>query len=234
MNQQGSIPSMDPAKSHPQGYSKRTQRQLVTSAKVDGKPHPNRIRNLLGWLIPPCLIAITMQACGWLSLHGAEVLIVEDTRARIQADYSPWPFLSFMPIDSAILEEISKHTGRTINVNLQDSSDSSLWGNSTPLPKETDTGIPTSTPLCSETPPVGIPSPTATLESTIDATPTSTPVTTSTATIPPTATTIPPSPTDDKPGNQYFNYTSTPEPPVPTDPGNSGSGDDDQSDTKKN
>jgi len=225
---------MDPARSHPQGHVDRSQRQLITGAKGDGEPRPKRLLNLLGWLTLPCLIAMTMQVCGWVSLLGVKALIVEDTRAKIQADYSPWPFLSFLPVDSAILDEISEHTGRSINLNLQDSSSSSLWGNPTPALIETAAGEPTSIPLYSQTPTAGLTTPTATLEGTTGATPTSTPATTLTATIPPTTTTTPPpSPTDDKQGNQHFNYTSTPEPPEPTASGNNGSGADDQSESEK-
>jgi hypothetical protein len=239
MTQQGSARSKDPARSHPQGHVVRTQRQWVTGAKGGGEPRPNRILNLLGWLMLPCLIVMTMQACGWMSLLGAKALIVEDTRARIQADYSPWPSLSFLPVDYAILEEISEDTGRSINVTPQDSASPSSWENPTPAFEESATGEPTSTPLYSETPTAGPTSPTVTMEGTDTATPTSTPATTSTATIPPTitsTTTPPPSPTDDNQGNQHFNYTSTPEPPKSTPSGNTGSGADDQSEsvTRKN
>ena len=228
---------MDSARSHPEGHTARNQGAWIAGAVGYGEPRPNRIVNLLGWLMLLCLLALTMQVCGRLALLGAKALIVEDTRARIQADYSPWTFLSFMPIDSAILAEISGDTGRSINVNLGDSSSQSFWSNATSVLQETATGEPSSTPPAGETPSAETPSPTATLEGTAGPSPTTTPGETSTATVPPTATsTPPPSPTEDGQGNQYYNYTATPQPPEPTSPGNQGLGGDDQTEgeTRKN
>lgn len=236
MTLKGGTRAMDPARSHPRGIVDRSQRRSLAGTKGGDGPRPNRILSLLGWLTLPGLIALIMQACGWISLLGTQDLIVEDTRARIQADYSPWPILSFVPVDSGILEEISEDTGRDLEVDLQDPSSPSSWGNPTPILQETATGEPTSTSSYSETPTAGLSSPTATLEGTASATPTSTPDTTSTATIPPTTTSTAspePSPTDDRQGNQYSYYTATPEPPKATPTKDTGSGADAQIEVEK-
>jgi hypothetical protein len=231
MSLEGEDRPMDTARSHPHGYPVKAQHQGDAGARGGGEPHPKRMLNLLVWLVLPFLLAMTMQVCGWMSLLGTRVLIVEDTRARIQADYSPWPFLSFLPVDPDILADISAETGRSINLNLQEASSQSFWGDGTSAPQMTATVEPCPTPESSETPMAGSPSPTSTPEGTAAASPTRTPLPSPTGTLPPTETeTPPPSPTDDGQGNQYFNYTATPQPPEPTSPGNQGPGGDDQTD----
>jgi hypothetical protein len=195
-----------------------------TAAFERGEPRTRRWRTLLFWLGFPLLIALTMQICGRISLLGATAMVVEDTRAKIHADYSPWSFLSFLPVDPAILSEISKDTGRISAVLEQDSSNQSFWGNPTSTPSATMAGEPTSSPTPSETPTAGDPSPTATLVG--SASPTATVTTSPTATASPTATvTTSPTATPTTQGNQFFNFTSTPNAPNPTATGKNGSGD---------
>ena len=97
----------------------RNQADQINFAGEVYKRSPNETRRHHGrklpiWLLLPVTIALAMQACGYMSVLGAATTIVEDTRAKIQADYSPWPILSFLPVDPAILEQIAEDTGRII------------------------------------------------------------------------------------------------------------------------
>ncbi|MCJ7823354.1 MAG: hypothetical protein MUP44_00485, partial [Anaerolineales bacterium] len=146
----------------------RNQADQINFAGEFYKRAPNetrlhRWRKLPAWLLLLVTIAFAMQACGYIAVLGAATTLVEDTRAKIQADYSPWPLLSFLPVDPAILDQINEDTGRIIA--FQDSSSQAFWGAPSTDAENTKTEEPTSVLTPSGTPAAGDGSATATEES---------------------------------------------------------------------
>ncbi len=100
------------------------------------------LRDLLRWLslIPVVLLFLTM--CGHLALTKNDSPAA-DTRSLLRADYQPWPFIVFRPLNPAIIKEIMQDQGIE-NSLKQPLVTGSIWliptptkGKSAPLPTST-------------------------------------------------------------------------------------------------
>ena len=221
MNTRRSVLSREGGDDYPRNQADQINFAGEVYRRAPNETRLHRWRKLPAWLLLLVTIAFAMQACGYMSVLGAATTIVEDTRAKIQADYSPWPLLSFLPVDPAILDQINEDTGRIIA--FQDSSSQAFWGTPSTLAADTNTEEPTFVLTPSGTSAVGDGSATATAESSPSVTATTTAPLTATAT-PPSSATPPSIATPTTSGNRNFNYTSTPQPPTPTAGGGHGTG----------
>src|SRR3990170_5316296 len=64
------------------------------------------------WLALLLLLGVLFLSCGLLSPIGTRQTASADTRSMLRADYFPWQFLPFRPVDPAILEDIATETGK--------------------------------------------------------------------------------------------------------------------------
>jgi hypothetical protein len=134
-------------------------------------------RDLLRWLLLIPLILLLLFGCGTLGMFGLRPAQA-DTRSALDADYSPWPFTVFKPVNIEIIEEIQEdailYPGSFAEPVQPTIIPADFWFTPTPTPTLTPTI--TGTPLGTGTA-TATPSPTPT-----SGTPTSTSTTTATPT----------------------------------------------------
>ncbi len=168
------------------------------------------LRDLIRWLslIPVVLLFLTV--CGQLALTKPKSPAA-DTRSLLQADYQPWPFIVFRPVNPAIVQEIMQDQGPENRLE-QPVVTGSIWLIPTPT-KGKVAFIPTSTrepEVTQDRTPTEPPPPTNT--ATLPAIPTSTKTLSHTPTYTATLTRVP-IPTATKP--VVFVPSSTPKPRHP-------------------
>jgi hypothetical protein len=73
-------------------------------------PHPAiRIaKHLFRWAVLLLLLIVLLFGCGQLALWNPFPQVLADTRSRMAADYSPWPFVRIAAVDPSIIEEIQR------------------------------------------------------------------------------------------------------------------------------
>lgn len=86
----------------------------------------NRFRPL-AWIAGAIFIFALLYASSYLALHWMPPYEGMDMSSQLTADYSPWAFLVFQPVDPAILEEIKQERGLPGKIVIDDEG----W--STPL-----------------------------------------------------------------------------------------------------
>ena len=137
------------------------------------------LRDLLRWMLLIPLILLLLFGCGTLGMFGLRPAQA-DTRSELDADYSPWPFTVFKPVNIEIIEEIQEdqilYPGTFAEPVQLTVRPDDFWFTSTPTP--------TPTPTVTGTPPVtGTPTVTASPTPT-GGTPTSTSTNTATPPMP--------------------------------------------------
>jgi len=197
-------------------FSKLREAAIKAAPSSKGREKEEReesLRDLLRWLLLIPLILLLLFGCGTLGMFGLRPAQA-DTRSELNADYSPWPFTVFKPVNIEIIEEIQEdqilYPGTFAEPVQLTVRPDDFWFTSTPTPTPTPTvtgtppgtGTPTATP--SPTPTSGTPTPT----STTTATPTESPTASPTATFTPSG---PPSPIPPAipPANNYWFYDDT-------------------------
>lgn len=179
-----------------------------------------------GWLAALLLVFGFLLGSSWLSLLTLGELPEEDTRSKLYADYKPWEYALFQPVDQAIIGAIESDRGD--NIDLEDPEEAPegdwFWETPTPVPGEEETPI-APTLAATRTP---APSSTTIIPPSRTSTHTITPVPTATytevpATIPLPTATITPKPTKPRPptSTNTASPTNTPGPsptntPTPT------------------
>ncbi|MFQ5922336.1 MAG: hypothetical protein ACE5M4_05785, partial [Anaerolineales bacterium] len=169
------------------------------------------LRDLLRWLLLIPLILLLLFGCGTLGMLGLSPAQA-DTRSELEADYSPWPFTVFKPVNIEIIEEIQEdailYPGTFAEPVEPTIIPADFWNTATPTPtlSPTTTGTPSPTSTPTPTSTGGTPTPTST--STSSATPTESPTALPTATLTPSG---PPSPIPPAipPANTYWFYDDT-------------------------
>ena len=171
------------------------------------------LRDLLRWLLLIPLILLLLFGCGTLGMFGLRPAQA-DTRSALDADYSPWPFTVFKPVNIEIIDEIQEdailYPGTFAQPVLLTIVPDDFWFTATPTLTPTptitgtplETGTPTVTP--SVTPTGGTPTPTPTVTTTPTESPTASPTATFTPSGPP-----PPIPPAIPPANTYWFYDDT-------------------------
>ncbi|MCH8094369.1 MAG: right-handed parallel beta-helix repeat-containing protein [Chloroflexi bacterium] len=169
------------------------------------------LRDLLRWLLMIPVILLLLFGCGTLGMFGLRSAQA-DTRSELDADYSPWPFTVFKPVNIEIIEEIKEdqilYPGTFAEPVELTIIPADFWFTPTPTPtlSPTSTGTLVLTSSPTPTPTGGTPTPTTTSTST--ATPTESPTATPTATFTPSG---PPAPIPPAipPANTYWFYDDT-------------------------
>ncbi|MFV1858732.1 MAG: Calx-beta domain-containing protein, partial [Anaerolineales bacterium] len=193
-------------------------RAAPASATRENEERQESLRDLLRWLLLIPLILLLLFGCGTLGMFGLRPAQA-DTRSELNADYSPWPFTVFKPVNIEIIEEIQEdqilYPGTFAEPVEPTIIPADFWFTPTPTPTATTTGTPsaTTTPTptptggtLTPTPTGGTPTPTTT--STSSATPTESPTALPSATFTPSG---PPSPIPPAipPANTYWFYDDT-------------------------
>lgn len=151
--------------------------------------------DLLGfsrWLLVLPIVLVVLFACGQIASLRQPVVAAADTRSKLSADYSPWGFASFAPVDIEIISQIRGDGGIGI-ANLV--VPGIYWPE--PAPAQTEpTGLPsratsvaelpTATSVATGNASAGTPTPTATSRAASPAYPTASPQATATYTRTPT------------------------------------------------
>ena len=141
-------------------------------------PFLNRIDRkyyrILGWISIPILLMLLFFLVNQLALWRSHIVPITDTSSMMDADYKPWLYQSFLPVDKNILDEIELDSGIQINDPQPNETQGWFWqppddDDRTPTPIgpsrtptasptasattiPTDTSIPTDTPTPSNTP----------------------------------------------------------------------------------
>ena len=190
------------------------------------------LRDLLRWLLVVPLVLLLLFGCATLGMIGIAPASA-DTRSYLEADYSPWIFEIFQPINPEIIEEIQAdqelYPETFVDPVLPTIMPAAFWPSPTPTPSPTPgpTNIPSPTSIPSKTPTPtttflasapattsATPSVTTTETATATSTSTATPTITFTPTLSPTNTPVPPT---NIPTNTATNTpTNTPVPPTST------------------
>jgi len=171
------------------------------------------LRDLLRWLLLIPLILLLLFGCGTLGMFGFRSAQA-DTRSELKADYSPWPFTVFKPVNIEIIEEIQEdqilYPGTFAEPIKPTIVTADFWftPTPTPTPTPTTTGTPLGTTTPTVTPSATPTSGTATPTSTSSATPTESPTALPTATFTPSGP-PPPIPPAIPPANTYWFYDDT-------------------------
>lgn len=74
---------------------------------IEPGPHGNRFK-LLPWLSGVICIFALIYGSSYLALLWLPPYTGVDMRSQLTADYGPWTFLVFQPVDPAIIEEIKR------------------------------------------------------------------------------------------------------------------------------
>jgi hypothetical protein len=167
---------------------------------------------LTRWLMVIPAILLILLGCGQAGIASAKIPSSADTRSRMRADYSPWPFFVVKPLNPAVYEVIQADVGDEMAMASPVAGE--FWATVSPTasmstptatPAVTATTSPSGVPLASATamgtassipPGTAIPTGTRTPTGQLTATPSAS--ATRTRTPPPTATrtrTLPPPPT---------------------------------------
>ena len=163
----------------------------------------HQLRAFLGWLLVVPFILLLLFGCGSMALVGSRPAYA-DTRSMLSADYGPWPFAIFGPVDpdnimEAVLDQ-QRYPETFVEPVLPTVIPGGFWPTPTPTPSPT--------PLLTVTP--GL-SPTLTLTLAL--------TTTATATASPSPSlTVSPSPTPSDSPSPTFTETATPTPSGPPPP----------------
>ena len=202
----------------------------------------DRLARMAAWLAVFLAITGLLFACGWLSMFLNPMPALADTGSRLVADYRPWPYVVFRPVDGAIVDEVARDEKKPELAIVIEPGVSSGWFWWVPVPgggspTATLAASPSWTPKASPTASATrVPSATRTLTATATASltrsPTPTPTQTASATPTRTATvtrtrTPSPNPTNTSvppatntpivPSNTPAGPTVTPGGPTPTD-----------------
>lgn len=174
---------------------------------------------LIWWLVLPILVLLLFFGVHQAALRSLAAVPITETGSKLRADYGPWLFTRFFPVDETILETIQEEEGINSIIPVAADDDSgAFWtdaGDDDPIAVAQVSPTPTSPPPATATPnpptntPKPPPPPTATKKpkKKPTKTPTDTPLPTETFTPgPPTDTFTPGPPTD----------TFTPAPPTAT------------------
>lgn len=163
------------------------------NAEVIASQHTTSFIKVGGWLAATLLIFGILLGSSWLSLLTMSDLPEEDTRSKLFANYSPWEYVSFQPVDLAIVSAIESDRGDNIDLDNPDEAPEGDWFWATPLPEDNSPGGPppaaTRTPAATGTP--APPSSTAIITPSVTATPQNTPTPPATNTPAPTNTPVP-------------------------------------------
>ena len=115
-----------------------------------------RILQGSGCLIAPLFILIFFCSCSWLSLLGTGTILEQDTRSSLFANYRPWEFTVFKPVDPSIIEQIATDRGKDGYQIKTTNGIGYFWL----APAPTNTPIPTPPPtLAAENKPRATPTP---------------------------------------------------------------------------
>ena len=197
-------------------FSKLREAAIKAAPASGGRKKEEReesLRDLLRWMLLIPLVILMLFGCGTLGMFGLRPAQA-DTRSELDADYSPWPFTVFKPVNVEIIEEIQEdailYPGTFAEPVEPTIIPADFWFTPTPTPTPTPTitgtplgtGTPTATP--SATPTSGTPTPTSTITATPTASQTASPTATFTPSGPPTP--IPPA---IPPANNYWFYDDT-------------------------
>jgi hypothetical protein len=105
------------------------------------------VRSLTRWLLVIPAIFLILLGCGQAGIVSAKIPLSADTRSRLRADYSPWPFFVVKPLNPAVYEVIQTDVGDEIA--LASPVAGKFWG--TPSPTATVGGA-TITPSVTASP----------------------------------------------------------------------------------
>ncbi len=195
-------------------FSKLREAAIRAAPGSKGRKKEEReetLRDLLRWLLLIPLILLLLFGCGTLGMFGLRSAQA-DTRSELEADYGPWSYTVFKPVNIEIIEEIQKdailYPGTFSEPVAPIILPADFWFTPmpTPTPTVTTTGTPSATTTPTPTPTGGTLTPTPT--STSSATPTESPTALPTATFTPSG---PPSPIPPAipPANTYWLYDDT-------------------------
>ncbi|MFQ5923625.1 MAG: hypothetical protein ACE5M4_12355, partial [Anaerolineales bacterium] len=195
-------------------FSKLREAATEAAPSSEGRKKEEReesLRDLLRWLLLIPLVLLLLFGCGTLGMFGLRSAQA-DTRSELDADYSPWPFTVFKPVNIEIIEEIQEdqilYPGTFAEPVEPTIIPADFWftPTPTPTPTPTTTGTLGATSTSTPTPTGGTPTPTPTSTST--PTPTESPTASPSATFTPSG---PPSPIPPAipPANTYWFYDDT-------------------------
>ena len=93
-------------------HGKEEAHEGISPLDSANKPGPDRNQfKLLPWLASAILIFIVLYGTSYLALFWLPPYERVDMRSQLSADYRPWAFLVFQPVDPAIIEEIKQERG---------------------------------------------------------------------------------------------------------------------------
>ena len=102
---------------------------------------------ILGLLSVPIILMLLFFLVNQLALWRSHIVPITDTSSMMYADYKPWVYQSFLPVDENILDEIERDTGNQINNPQPNETQGWFWPtqdkNNTPTPtspSQTPTG----------------------------------------------------------------------------------------------
>lgn len=82
----------------------------MSDSAIASKPNRNRF-NLFTWLAGVFFIFSLLYVSSYVALLQLPPYQGMDMKSQLTADYRPWPFLEFQPVDPAIIEEIRQDRG---------------------------------------------------------------------------------------------------------------------------
>ena len=112
------------------GFDERVKKYITKLIETGG---------CLLWLF---FIIAFFFACSWLSLLNTRVIPEQDTRSMLLADYKPWEYTAFKPVDAAIIEAIEADRGKEYSAFEIAFVEGWLWW--TPIPEDYGDPIETS------------------------------------------------------------------------------------------
>lgn len=110
---------------------------------IEPRPQDNRFR-LLPWLSGAIFIFALLYGSSYVALLWLPAYEGMNMRSQLVADYGPWTFLVFQPVDPAVIEEIKQERGLPAQMIID--------GGSWPTPTHTLTLPPTARHITTPTP----------------------------------------------------------------------------------
>lgn len=74
-----------------------------------------KYRQILGLISVPIILMLLFFLVNQVALWRSHIVPITDTSSMMDADYQPWVYQSFLPVDENILDEIELDTGNQIN-----------------------------------------------------------------------------------------------------------------------
>jgi hypothetical protein len=108
---------------------------------IEPRPQDNRFK-LLPWLSGAIFIFALLYGSSYVALLWLPPYEGMDMKSQLVADYSPWTFLVFQPVDPAVIEEIKQERGLPAQMII----DGGSWPTSTLTLPPTARHITTPTP----------------------------------------------------------------------------------------